>query len=340
MMEQSVNVNVSVKGWEPILFSQNKESKLPKIEYQDMCFRDLLKIWLGNNRLKYKDSTLIKYEQLIKHHILPMLGDVALSDMNSLLINQFLLFKLENGRVDQQGGLNPSYVRSIMLIINSALNYAALEGWCATMKTPICRPVAAKNEIRIIDMKEQRQLETYIMKHLDLTGVGILLSLYAGLRIGEICALSWDDVDLENRVIFVRHTLSRVKRSNSYYLGLERPKTNSSLREIPIPSSLFSVLERIRARSDSKFVISTSDTFLNPRTFEYRYHKLLKQAGVTDINFHALRHTFATRCIQAGVDIKSLSEVLGHSNTSITLNIYVHSSMEMKREQMEKLRML
>ncbi|MBQ8662552.1 MAG: site-specific integrase [Eubacterium sp.] len=336
MMRQSVNMN----RWETMIFPNNTGWKLAGFDEPDMTFADLLKLWLNNNRLNYKGATVAKYEHLIELHILPLLGEIRLSEMNSTMINQFLLFKLEHGRLDNQGGLSPSYVRSIMLIVNAALKFAAEEGLCAPLKTPICRPAPSKKELKIMGNEDQRRLEQYVLEHMDLTGVGVLLSLYCGLRVGEICALSWEDVDLEKDILHIRHTVSRSKSHHGMQLILERPKTNASLRDIPIPSVLVPLLRDMQNTTTSAFVISDMNSFLNPRTFEYRYHKLLKKAGITDVNFHALRHTFATRCIQAGVDIKSLSEVLGHSNTSITLNIYVHSSMEMKRAQLEKLKFI
>lgn len=118
---------------------------------------------------------------------------------------------------------------------------------------------------------------------------------------------------------------------------IDTPKTPASTRDIPISSALLPILASFRSHSSSKYVVSNTNTFLSPRTFEYRYHRLLEETGITPINYHALRHTFATRCIEAGVDVKSLSEMLGHANVGVTLNTYVHSSMELKRKQLEKL---
>lgn len=147
---------------------------------------------------------------------------------------------------------------------------------------------------------------------------------------------------MQNHIIKVRHTVARVKNSdarfgNSSCLILDTPKTAASTRDIPISSALLPILTIINNQSSSKFVVSNSESFLSPRTFEYRYHRLLEESGIASINYHALRHTFATRCIEAGVDVKSLSEMLGHANVGVTLNTYVHSSMELKRTQLEKL---
>lgn len=308
-------------------------------EEVNMCLQQLLQSWLLQNRLRLKETTLEKYQSLINTHILPSLGRVPLKELHAGMINQFLVDKLENGRLDGLGGLSASYVRTMMLILNAAIKYGVTEGWCEPLRPPVCRFASKRKQIRILSVQSQKKLESYIENHFDLTGAGILLALYAGLRIGEICALSWNDIDLENRVLLVRNTVSRAARTQSESLVLTEPKTRSSIRVIPISSSLLAVLHRIPRPEvpDSVFVVTGTDQFRNPRTFEYRYHRLLQSAGIERMNFHTLRHTFATRCIHAGVDIKSLSEVLGHASTSITLNIYVHSSIEIKREQLEKL---
>ena len=164
------------------------------------------------------------------------------------------------------------------------------------------------------------------------------MALHTGMRIGEICALSWSDIDFNKKVIHINHTLTRVlDDKNKTKIILDSPKTEASKRAIPLCSTIETILEEEYARRKSDFVVSEKHTFIGTRTFEYRYKQFLKNNNIQDINFHSLRHTFATRCVQAGVDIKSLSEILGHANVSITLNTYVHSSIETKRNQLEKL---
>lgn len=305
-------------------------------------FGDVLTLWLENNQIHYKGATLNKYRYLIKTHILPQLGELKLSEIKSIDINTFLNEKIEKGRLDKKGGLSASYVRSMMLIIRSALSFAADENMCLPLKSPIYKPVLPKKAHRILSSEEQRRLENYLIQNKNATNIGVLLSLYSGLRIGEICALKWDDIDFNNNVIHVRHTVARVSNCNTFAqksskLIIDSPKTRASVRDIPILSMLLPSLREAFEKSNSNYVVSNSENFVSPRTFEYRYHCILKQCDLNSINFHMLRHTFATRCIQSGVDVKSLSEILGHSNISITLDTYVHSSIEMKRTQLEKL---
>lgn len=182
-----------------------------------------------------------------------------------------------------------------------------------------------------------------MIHNIDETKLGILISLNTGLRIGEVCALSWDDIDFERQIFHIRSTVARVKSMDSGVnskLIIDKPKTKSSLRDIPIPSKLLTILVSMKKQSKGKYVVSAENSFVSPRTYEYRYHKILDEYNIPSVNYHTLRHTFATRCIEVGVDVKTLSEILGHANVSITLNTYVHSSMELKRQQLEKLSIL
>lgn len=249
---------------------------------------------------------------------------------------------MSNGRLDGTGGLSASYVSSIMIIVSSAISFAVAEQMCQPLKTPIYKPQPEKCELEILSFEEQLLIEQHIRYNLTPTNIGILISLYTGLRIGEICALTWDDIDLVNQVIHVRHTVARVKNDlkesrAKTRLIIDEPKTKASKRDIPIPSAILPALLEYRSISCSNFVVSDKATFVSPRTFEYRYHRVLERCGVGSINYHALRHTFASRCIAVGVDVKSLSEILGHGDSTITLNTYVHSSIDLKRCQMEKL---
>lgn len=308
---------------------------------REICFEEVLRLWMENNRIRYKGSTEVRYQYLINTHIIPELGMIPLSALTAPQINIFLKSKLENGRLDNSGGLSSAYVRSIMLIINSALSFAVEEQMCLPLKSQIYKPTITKKELVILNHEQQKKLEAFLLDDLNGTKTGILISLYTGLRIGEVCALTWNDIDLNNSIIYVRHTVARVKDNSSEHLSskliLGAPKTAASNRKIPISSRLKQILQMAKKVSNSHYIVSDSEAFQNPRTYDFRFHKLLSECGLESINYHALRHTFATRCIEAGVDVKTLSEILGHANVSITLNTYVHSSMELKRIQLEKL---
>lgn len=308
----------------------------------EKSFEEVLWLWLETNLLNYKPATENKYRYMMEVHIIPELGRVPVSQITTLMVNTFLRKKLNSGRLDKKGGLSAAYVRSMMLIINAALEYAVNEQFCQPLRTPIYRPTPTKKELPIFSVAEQKKLETYLLSRMNRTNLGILISLHTGLRIGEICALSWEDIDMKEKVIHVRATISRVRESatdriSESHLILGSPKTKASVRDIPISSDLNAILKEMYQYAPSNYVISDKESFISPRTYEYRYHKVLEKCGLSSLNYHALRHTFATRCIEVGVDVKTLSEILGHSNVSTTLNTYVHSSMDLKRMQLEKL---
>ena len=312
-----------------------------QIKTASKTFNDVLELWMKTNCVRLKKATETKYLYLIESHISPELGHMKLSQITATTINVFLQNKLEKGRLDGKGGLSPAYVKSIMIIISSALKFAANEQLCPPLKSPINTPVTRKKDITILNKEEQLKLEKYIAVNQTSTTVGIMVALYSGLRIGEVCGLAWEDIDFANNVIHVRHTIARVKNQPGKVfktkLIIDSPKTNASTRDIPLLKPLIPLLLNLKENSLSKYVVSDKESFISPRTFEVRFHKALNESGIEDFNFHTLRHTFATRCIESGVDVKSLSEILGHSNVSITLNTYVHSSMNMKKSQLEKL---
>lgn len=294
--------------------------------------------WFMTNKQTLKKSTAHKYEYLIEKHILPTLGATLLRNINVIMLNDFAEKKLDCGSLDGKKTLSKSYVRSIMIIIDSVLRFASQKGWCKPMGS-IYKPNPEKKEIIVLTSVEQVYLEKSLILNLSETTIGILITLQTGLRIGEICALTWEDIDLKNYILYVRSTVSRIKnpQGDGTKLIIDTPKTEASSRAIPFTPSFGELLLQIKSKSHSNYVVSDNSNFISPRTFEYRFHKIMKTLNLPDLNYHALRHTFATRCIECGVDVKSLSEILGHANVSITLNTYVHSSMSLKRTQLEKL---
>ena len=306
-----------------------------------ISFGDVQRMWAAQNGVHLKASTERKYNYLLQSHILPEFENMRITQMSAPVINAFLSKKMKTGRLDGNGGLSAAYVRSIMLVINSIMLFAVSEKYCPPLSSNINKPTVISKEIPILSPQQCKKLETAIRTDPSPTEIGILIALYAGLRIGEICALSWDDIDMDNKLITVRHTISRINvaedSEKKSMLIIDSPKTPSSLRIVPICSKLDELLRIYKRKATSRFVVSTTDTFVSPRTFEYRFHASLKRHNIQDIHFHALRHTFATRCIEKSVDVKSLSEILGHSSESITLKTYVHSSLDLKRMQLEKL---
>lgn len=314
-----------------------------KKQQQPILIKEVITQWLNSSKSIHKGATEVRYEYLIEKHIIPELGDVPLSSVTSSLLTNFMNRKLEHGSLNSKGTLSPAYVRSIMSVVVSVLQYAVNEGMCQPLNINLQKPCIDKRDLEILSAFDQNRLESALIHNIDEAKLGILISLNTGLRIGEVCALSWDDIDFERQIFHIRSTVARVKSTDSGVnskLIIDKPKTKSSLRDIPIPSKLLTILVSMKKQSKGKYVVSAENSFVSPRTYEYRYHKILDEYNIPSVNYHTLRHTFATRCIEVGVDVKTLSEILGHANVSITLNTYVHSSMELKRQQLEKLSIL
>lgn len=295
-----------------------------------IAFIELIYSWLCYGKIKNKKSTHDKYNYIIDKHIKNEIGETRLKDLTSVQVNQFLNNKLKH--------YSSSYVKTMAIIIKSAIDYGHKEQLAELSNNQVNMPFSPNKEVIILELDEQRQLETYIKYNQSLTALGVMLSLYAGLRIGEVCALKWNNIDFKNHVITVDSTIIRIKNENNKWIyKIGPPKTTHSKRDIPITDNLYQLLTAEFSNKKSPYIVSSQESFLNIRTFEYRYHKLLKDADLYPHHFHTFRHTFATRCIESGVDIKTLSEILGHSSVSFTLNTYVHPSFQEKCIQMEKL---
>lgn len=316
------------------------QASIPKTEYKEYRFSEVLNKWLNANRIRLKGSTVRKYLYMIESHIIPQLGNRRISTITSAVVNEFLDNKLKEGQLNGTGSLSASYVKTMAIIIEATIKYAIAEGMCPPLKNPIHKPSIPKKELHILTPDDQANFEKLLKAEQNEISLGTIIALHTGMRIGEVCALMWDDIDLKNDIIHVRHTISRVNSTEGSYktkLIIDTPKTISSKRDIPISSSLKPILMVAREHAKSTYVVSQNNSFVGTRTFDYRYKQMLKRNNICDFNFHTIRHTFATRCIEAGVDVKTLSEILGHSNVSTTLNTYVHPSMEIKKNQIEKL---
>lgn len=311
--------------------------RLDNQSYSAITVKELSEMWKHTKIIHIKRSTALKYDEIIEKHIIPVLGDYPASWLNSNTIRDYILQKQRKGRLDGNGSLSSSYVRTIAIVLKSILEYGTQENYCPSISMKGVIPSASNKPPKTLSTSEQKRLEKYLIDHFNPTSVGILLALRAGLRIGEVCALSKDNINLEDRVISVRHTAIRIKEpENKTSYILDVPKTKTSIRDIPIADILYQSLCDVSNKLCGLYVASGTDSFISPSRFEYRYHRILEKAGIPSINFHALRHTFATRCIESGMDDKSLCEILGHSSVSITLNTYVHSSMAHKRAQIER----
>lgn len=304
----------------------------------DATFEQAAMNWLAAVRVKVKESTFTKYERLLRTQILPRLGMYRLSRMTQSQLERCIGELVMNGRLDGGGGLSPKTTQDILMIVKSILTYvrptAAID----------FRAIAVKKdfrEMRVLSKPEQAVLAQSLRENVGAAALGVLLSLYTGIRLGELCALRWEHVNLLEKTLSVHATLQRIPDlsgdSAKTHVTITPPKSKCSLRDIPLPDFLVVLLETVAAHPKAYLLTGDRLRFMEPRTVQYHFKKYIADCGIADANFHCLRHTFATRCIELGFDAKSLSEILGHSNVNITLNRYVHSSFDLKRENMAKL---
>lgn len=286
-------------------------------------------MWLQSKKPYIKQSTYFHYISVMEKHIEPYFKDMRIAELTNFVIQDFLAELMQRRK--------PKTVRDILTIFNQILNYAQEQALCGKISVKIILPKDNAGTIKIFSVIEQQRLVEFLSRELDLQKLGILICLYTGMRLGEICGLQWGDIDFTNRVIKVRRTIQRIRNEEGTTRFLiDTPKTQKSLRDIPVPEFLVSYLSEYQCDDLSAYVLTGSKQFTQPRTYQNRFKAYLRNSDLSDnYCFHALRHTFASRAVELGFDPKTLSEILGHANVSITLNRYVHSSMELKRRNME-----
>lgn len=288
--------------------------------------------WLNNAKIKNKKSTYSNYQYTIRSRIIPKFAKIKKKQLSIEFINTFTSNLLSEG-------LTEKTIKDILIILQQILKYGNIN-----IKIPM--PKVPKNEIQILKKDEQSKLEEGLLKNLNERTFGIYFCLYTGLRIGEICALQWKNIDLENKKVKIKKTLIRIKNPNESskkktIIIMDEPKSLSSIREIPIPNFLIPIMNKLGQNvTPNTFLISGNEKFIETRTYFNKYKQILNEFDLKKYNFHALRHTFATRCIENGCDPKTLSEILGHSSVKITLERYVHPSYENKVLMMNQLKPL
>ena len=295
--------------------------------------------WLAMISLKVKPSTYANYESIVMWHIEDDLGKIELNKMTTNRICGYTKAKLEKGRIDKVGGLAPKTMRDILSVLKSIFDFAVSEKLISNAIS-IIYPKQKQRTIRVLNRSEQSALTEILFEKTDIYKMGMLLCLHTGLRVGEACALKWQDFSASFEKISVSRSMRRIKNYNGdckTKIIIDTPKSRASIRQIPIPKFLAPMLSVFNGKADEYFISTPDAPLTEPRKMQYHFKRVIDVAKIAHTNFHSLRHTFSTRCIEAGVDIKSLSEILGHANVNITLNLYVHSSFEQKQTCMDKL---
>lgn len=298
--------------------------------------------WLNEKRMIVKPSTLIRYQNTLEKHILPKLGSYKVSSIGTEEIKSFVQDLFLNGRLDGKGGLSPKTVSDTLVILKDILMFAQRSGITVLCDFSQIMLKKSPHEMRVLNVNEEKRLIAVLLSDMDKYKLGIFLCLFTGIRIGELCALQWRHVSFPDRTLRVEQTMQRLQQENrnsatKTEVIITSPKSFAANRTIPLPTFLVSVLKPFEESPDSFILSGSSKEFVEPRTMQNRFKAYLKEGCIQDANFHALRHTFATRCIEIGFEVKTLSEILGHSSVKITLDKYVHSSMEQKLLNMEKL---
>ena len=307
-------------------------------------FNDLLDCFLLQKKYCVKESTYSHYCNLIERHIRAELGALRLCDLSAYTIERYADEKLNNGKVNSRDGLSPKTVKDLLTLIKSVLKYGVTKELVPSNVISFSAPKVLKKDIEILSKDEQKTLENNTVCA-DNLYFGIYLCLYTGMRIGEVCALQWRDIDLINSTISINKTIQRISNYDAQAeikktkIVIASPKSLASKRTIPLPLMLCEQLSRRKQSccSGSSYFLTDSERFIEPRNYYARYKELLYSCGLSQYTFHALRHTFATRCIEIGFDPKVLSEILGHTDVKITLDRYVHPSLDRKRTCMELL---
>lgn len=314
----------------------NKENRV--VSYK-IDIKTLSDDWLASIKPQIKSSTFNKYNNLMVSYILPYLGDIDINNLTADNLNEFCSYLLEKG--GKKGtGVSAKTAADALSLIRRIICYAGRRGYntlCTGKEISVNQP---SKEINVLTQSEQDVLYQYLYEHQSERNMGILLCLFTGLRIGEICALEWDDISLENGTIYVHQNIQRIQIEENSKKKTEvvitTPKSQCSIRTIPMPDFIISILKSANIKRQG-YLLTGNKKYLEPRTMENHFHRVLDNISVRQVNFHSLRHTFATRCVEVGFDIKSLSEILGHSNVNITLNRYVHPPFQLKKENMERL---
>lgn len=307
-----------------------------KLLKKKILYKDWIYEWLLDKKNYIKESTYANYSTNIFNHIIPKLGHYYLKDINHKIIQDFLLDLSKTGNKSNDSGLSEKTIKDIAIIVKGSIKKAINDNLINYIELSFNYPKTHKDEkIYILTKSEQNKITNYSIENLSNKNLGILISLYSGLRIGEVCALRWKNIDFKKGILTVNTTIQRIyikdKEKNLSKVIITAPKTKNANRDIPINNCFLNILKNFKG-TDNEYIISGSEKYIEPRTYRKYFEKVLKVNKLKHISFHSLRHTFATNCISAGVDYKTVSELLGHANVNITLNLYVHPRMSQKKK--------
>lgn len=316
---------------------REKLKSYKNLELQSVKFRiditTLCQEWLDSKEDSIKQSTYTKYRSCIEKHIVPYFKNMKVVYLTSQHIKDFMIDK---------SCLSPKTQHDLLSQIIQILKYGQSQSYIGFFDfNSLKYPKIIKSDLPTLKSTEVTKLVRYLQSIHEIQKIGVLLSLFMGIRLGELCALKWNDINLYKETIYINKTMQRLTDFKEYShtktkIVIDAPKSQKSIREIPIPSFLLELLKEFKTYENT-YVLTGTTEYIEPRTYQNIFKRYLKECRIDDINFHALRHTFATKSIEQGCDIKSLSEILGHSSVKFTLERYVHPSVEHKKMNLEKL---
>ena len=291
-------------------------------------------LWQEEKKQFVKKSTYAAYSLIVETHLLPAFGNLTLVTEKD--VQGFVLSKLESG-------LSQKTIKDMLIVLRMILKFGAKKQYCAYLPFDVIFPTEREHQdLEVLSVANQRKIINYVRENFTFRNLGIFICLSTGIRIGEVCALTWDDIDTDNGIIHIRKTIQRIyindNGTKKTELLIDTPKTATSMRDIPMIKDLYDLLKPLKKVVRNDYYVLTNDAMpTEPRTYRNYYKKLLKRLGIPPIKFHGLRHSFATRCIESRCDYKTVSVILGHSDISTTLNLYVHPNYDQKKKCIDKM---
>jgi len=301
-----------------------------------MTINDISFEWIKYKEAFVKISSISAYMLLLENHILPSFGHYE-TEIPESTVQEWVLEKIKSG-------MSKKTVGDILIVLNMILKYGKKRGVFNYTPFDIVYPTESVNKtLEVLTIKQTNELISYLKENFSFRNLGILIAISTGVRIGEVCAMKWNDIDLDRGVLTVNKTLQRVyickpgeKRETKIIIN--DAKTSASNREIPLSPDILKIVKKLQKIVNPEWYILTNDKkATEPRVYRNYYYAVMRELQIPIIKFHGLRHSFATRCINANVDIKTVSVLLGHSNVTTTLNVYTHPDLEQKKSAINKM---
>lgn len=321
------------------LIRKREESRTQESCTIRLTMGQLMDLWLHDRESKIKGSSFARYKALAELHIRPILGDISVNKLTAEMMERFINGKLTQGKLRGKGGLAPKTVTDVLFVVRSVLKYGKVRhGFLDTKQVlSVSLPKVPKYKVETFGEQETRELSRNLVNNWNRATAMMMLSLNTGLRLGELCGLKWSDLDAKECELTVNRTVQRTWLLHGTKLQIQLPKSDASLRTIPMDEVLMERILSLRTDENAdSYILSGNCCPMDPRSLQYRFAAVLEKCKLRRRNFHVLRHSFATRSIEQGMDVKCLSEILGHANIKTTLQLYVHPTRALKRASMRR----